>query len=737
MGFINKFPYSDAHELNLDWIIAEVKRISEELKDFEAVHEITFADPIQWNITTQYAPFTIVSDSVSNASYISRKAVPSGILLTNTEYWTILCCLVIDPVARQDIMNLMNSTDARFATVTAALGNINHNITDITNEIDDIKEDVSDNTDAVAAEIAARTAADVTINARIDSIASLEEGSTTGDAELIDARIAYNGNTYPTAGDAIRGQIDSVYLDMDDITALTSNLFNRDSIIIGTNATGQTNKPTRAISGPMHVGSNQAKIKVIGIPSNIDFDVERYSSSEFSSRTGADGNIGFITATGTYTYSFADEYIRFLFRSRDNNALKPEDFEGLKVQVNAGLVVTDYEGYKTANDAKARREAAGIAEAVKPYGLLPFTGYTNNSVSSGTHPYASSYLLSDYVKVNPYQVLKCTSGRTNQYVIAVSVYDTNKDWIKGSGYTELYTTGYKLGAGAEYVRFAVRKANSDLSDFYAIYPTESVLFNQYVEDLTPAQNVSKLKIMTYNVGRWDYGTGYGIPDSIYDEKLINYRRFLGDEAFDIIGFQELDRLIDESQTIDCRDVLFDHWNYNSYVTGAWSAIFSKYPISGGHTGQLTTGRYYCDTYADIDGKIVYLLAVHLSPGHGADDKTTRQTEMYEVMALVADKESFIIFGDFNPDPDEYESLYNIPITAGYNIANTDFFGNYWTVTSNSSDFDDYDNPSGTVYYTDNIITSSDISIDYAASVNTYSKLSSDHIPIIADITINH
>lgn len=734
--FINQFPYSDFHELNLDWIISQIKKITAEMESYEATHKIIFADPIQWNITTQYAPFTIVSDSVSNASYISRKAVPSGILLTDTEYWTILCSLVIDPVARQEIMNLMNSTDARFATVTVVLGNINHNITDIKEDVSDIKEDVSDNTAAIASETSARTAADVTINARIDSIASLEEGSTTGDAELIDARIAYNGNKYPTAGDAIRGQIDSVYLDMDDITALTSNLFNRDDIIIGTNATGSANHPTRAISGPMHVGSNHAKITVLGIPSNIDFDVERYSSSEFSSRTGADGNIGFITETGTYTYSFADEYIRFLFRSRNSAALTPADFDGLKVQVNAGLVIPEYEGYKTAKDAKARREAAGIADAVNPYGLLPFTGYTNNSVSSGTHPYASSYLLSDYVKVNPYQVLKCTSGRTNQYVIAVSVYDTNKDWIKGSGYTELYTTGYKLGAGAEYVRFVVRKANADLSEFDPIYPTESVLFNQYVEDLKPSQITAELNICTFNVGRWCYGTGYGIPDDVYDEKLTNYRRFFGEQNFDIMGLNECDRLIDESQTIDCRDVLFNHWNYSNYVTGAWEAIFSKYPISGGHTGQLTTGRYFCDSYADINGKIVYLLAVHLSPGHGASDKVTRQTEMTEVMALVADKPSFIIFGDFNPEPDEYSDLYSMPKAAGYNIANTDFFGDYWTVTSNPADFDNYDDPSGTIYYTDNIITSADIRIDDAKAVNTYSKLTSDHIPIIAKITVS-
>ena len=49
-----------------------------------------------------------------------------------------------------------------------------------------------------------------TERARITNLATLKQGSTTGDAELIDARVGIDGSIYANAGTAIRTQFDSI-----------------------------------------------------------------------------------------------------------------------------------------------------------------------------------------------------------------------------------------------------------------------------------------------------------------------------------------------------------------------------------------------------------------------------------------------------------------------------------------------------------------------------------------------
>lgn len=90
MGSINpihKAPYTNFHDLNLDWIIEVLNEFNTKLTDFVSLATIKYADPIQWDITSQYEANTVVVDSNGNA-YLSVRPVPSGVSLDRTEFWT-------------------------------------------------------------------------------------------------------------------------------------------------------------------------------------------------------------------------------------------------------------------------------------------------------------------------------------------------------------------------------------------------------------------------------------------------------------------------------------------------------------------------------------------------------------------------------------------------------------------------------------------------------------------------
>ena len=86
----NQYPYLNLNDLNLDYILAQIKTMMNEVTNFVSINAIKYADPIQWDIPRQYEKNTVVIDPVTGTAYISVAPVPAGVALTRPEYWTVV-----------------------------------------------------------------------------------------------------------------------------------------------------------------------------------------------------------------------------------------------------------------------------------------------------------------------------------------------------------------------------------------------------------------------------------------------------------------------------------------------------------------------------------------------------------------------------------------------------------------------------------------------------------------------
>lgn len=330
-----------------------------------------------------------------------------------------------------------------------------------------------------------------------------------------------------------------------------------------------------------------------------------------------------------------------------------------------------------------------------------------------------------------YQIWLAFYNSNHQHLVDSAIFASNRTLL--------------IPKNSAYMRCVVANKN-DLQAW--VYPDDA--YN--LDILCTAYKHTPLKIITYNTGHYGYGTAYGPPPDVYDEKLLNWRKFFGELNADIACLQEYSSTFNrewQTNRVESDDVLWDYFFTHKIQTGAQTAIKSKHPMRSAANNQLSTGRYY--SQAVING--VFVMSVHLSVG--VDNVQTRRTEAQEILAILQNHPTFVLCGDFNTEPGEEDGFFKIFADAGFNLANyrpnlpgsasyiegedteRGFFGKCYTWSNNRNDFYHYDVPTGTmIYYLDNIITSANIKI-----INTYplpwayGMLSSDHIPIFAEIEV--
>lgn len=222
-NFINQFPYMDTHELNLDWVLKAIKQLFAEMNDFEAANSVEYVG--EWNIKDQYNRWSIVT--TNNNAYLAVQAVPSNIPITDKTYWLNIGIFKVDQTLDiNSIYPIANRAVAlKFEDVNSVLNILRMDVTYAISKANDLEDaldlEIVDRKASINLETAERKASDNLINARIDEI--IEGASVDPDAEILDIRVGYDGKTYDTAGDAVRGQVDDLHTEIDNFLSEESD----------------------------------------------------------------------------------------------------------------------------------------------------------------------------------------------------------------------------------------------------------------------------------------------------------------------------------------------------------------------------------------------------------------------------------------------------------------------------------------------------------------------------------
>lgn len=77
------YPWTNTHELNLDWIIEAIKKLDKIVDDFVAFNKLEWKGT--WNIADYYPKWSIVEDDGNG--YLSIQPVPRNVPISDTDYW--------------------------------------------------------------------------------------------------------------------------------------------------------------------------------------------------------------------------------------------------------------------------------------------------------------------------------------------------------------------------------------------------------------------------------------------------------------------------------------------------------------------------------------------------------------------------------------------------------------------------------------------------------------------------
>ena len=310
--------------------------------------------------------------------------------------------------------------------------------------IDDAEESESNTTpSALLDEIAL-------LSARVDEIASLGEGSTTGDAELADIRVGADGTVYENAGDAVRGQVNGLNGRLvcvnDGLNVVLTDNYGTTPISIYASPSGW-----RLNTNGLCSSDSDYKLVKYAVTSGsfikvISDDKFQFQNSASVPSSGTSNRVGTTYGIGTFYVTVP---------------------EGASYLIVSTLVNGEAKAYST----EKRSKTETLLNETSIHKITDFSvtnGYFINA--NGEKQSNSGSSISDFIPVSAGCVIKYKlSGSANWSLLATYSEALQTAFIGavavGAGWSAYQTGEYAVPDGVNYIRFSYITENVSNSAF--------------------------------------------------------------------------------------------------------------------------------------------------------------------------------------------------------------------------------------------------------------------------------